>query len=210
MQTFFKTKYIKKTKSHHYCWWCCKDIDKWSKARADIWKEWKTVKSKYYCKDCEYLMATQKSLTTVIEKVIKLSNTIYPHIVKYKTIPLNPLKWELLVLFPQYYSNYFMDRYKDPYTRAFALTKMKKMFWVGFFVHYLKYKVVQFLKLWDHIFNDKDLKVFAQDYEETKKNANFVTINTKIWGKITNEKPVIFNRKKHTGKCNCENGVCKL
>lgn len=54
MQVFLGTKYTKWNKDHT-CHTCSHNIPKGTTVRHDVWKEGKTVKNKYLCKDCDIL-----------------------------------------------------------------------------------------------------------------------------------------------------------
>lgn len=151
--TFLWSKHTN-TNKEHICFGCMRSIKLWQRTRHDVWKEWKTVVNKYYCQDCETLLDSQLILKTQSGK------------------PYNPLKWEIMQRFPQYFQYHFLDKYnKDE--RLDVLQHLQIVFSDN--LEIVKYHIARMFgaKRW-HKFDHEDYKEFARTYKYTKHFSYFI------------------------------------
>lgn len=162
--TFLGTVYARPNKTHT-CHTCGAEIKpfrlpSWEKQkiRHDVWKTWKTVVNKYFCKECEHLLDTQVSLQTNDKK------------------PYNPEKREFIVRFPQLFQEYFKTYYPDIRERIEVIFDLQMIFgiWKSAKIQYFFAKRIFRLKKFNgfyYRFDHDDYKKFKKTYNQTKNQA---------------------------------------
>lgn len=163
MKDIFLGKAFARPNKQHICHSCGTLIEaekRWSdvKIRHDVWKTWKTVVNKYYCKCCEHLLDTQLSLQTEDGK------------------PYNPEKREFLVRFPQVFHYHFKNKYPEIQKRIDAIFDLQMIFGTGAgarFQYFLAKRIfgAKSFNGFYYRFDHTDYKKFKKSYEHTKSQA---------------------------------------
>lgn len=101
--------------------------------------------TKYYSKDCLHLLNTQASLQT------------------QDGTPFNPVKWELMQKFPQYFQHHFFDKYPKE-ERLIILEELATVYQSKW--EKIKYLFQRVLRIDQrlHSFDRKDYKEYAKTY----------------------------------------------
>lgn len=155
---FFGTKHTKTNKTH-ICFWCSREIQKWSRTRQDVWKQWPKMVSKYYCQECEYLFDTQYTLRQFGQ-------------------PFNPLKWQVWQMFPQYFDDYFAIKYPKE-KRIIVLADLRKFVEIFGWPNIAQF-AFSFVKIFGkHSFDKNDVVRFCKLYDHTKKYWHFIIKDTR-------------------------------
>ena len=150
---FFGTKHTKTNKTH-ICFWCSREIQKWSRTRQDVWKQLPKMVSKYYCQECEYLFDTQYTLRQFGQ-------------------PFNPLKWQVWQMFPQYFQDHFFKKYPKE-KRIIVLAELRKFVDDLLPFGWIKYLFAKITKK-PLAFDRDDARQFAKTLEYTRKYWHFIT-----------------------------------
>ena len=164
-ETFLGTVYTKANKDH-VCYTCWKTInpDFLHKTRHDVWKEWKTVVNKYFCKTCEELMDNQLMLKSEDWK------------------PYNPKYWEFTTRFPHVYNPYFKEKYTTVADRIGIISDLQLVFGLWLFAK-IQYFIAHRLFWAKHFngykyrFDARDYREFAKSFENTKNHAFYLFDN---------------------------------